>query len=83
MNPQSVTILMKGPNSHTLHQIKDAVRDGLRAVKNCIEDGCVVPGAGAFEVAAHLALKQAKIKSTNKVRWCLQDSGLPPVKCKS
>lgn len=57
-NPQSVTILMKGPNKHTLNQIKDAVRDGLRAVKNAIEDDCVVPGAGAFEVAAHAALKK-------------------------
>merc|ERR1711963_87630 len=36
-NPQSVTILMKGPNKHTLMQIKDAVRDGLRAVKNALE----------------------------------------------
>lgn len=50
-NPRSVTLLIKGPNKHTLTQIKDAVRDGLRAVKNAIEDGCVVPGAGAFEVA--------------------------------
>jgi len=33
-NPQSVTYLMKGPNKHTFMQIKDAVRDGLRAVKN-------------------------------------------------
>ena len=33
-NPQSVTDLMKGPNKHTFMQIKDAVRDGLRAVKN-------------------------------------------------
>ena len=38
-NPRSVTLLMKGPNKHTLMQIKDAVRDGLRAVKNAIEDG--------------------------------------------
>ena len=45
-----------GPNKHTLTQIKDAVHDGLRAVKNAIEDKCVVPGAGAFEVAAHAAL---------------------------
>ena len=37
-NPESVTILMKGPNGYTLNQIKDAVRDGLRAVKNAIED---------------------------------------------
>jgi len=57
-NPQSVTILMKGPNKHTLQQTKDAVRDGLRAVKNAIEDGCVIPGAGAFEVATHVALKK-------------------------
>lgn len=56
--PQSVTILMKGPNKHTLIQIKDAVRDGLRAVKNAIEDGCVIPGAGAYEVATNIALKK-------------------------
>jgi len=56
--PQSVTILMKGPNKHTLTQIKDAVRDGLRAVKNAIEDGCVIPGAGAYEVATNIALKK-------------------------
>lgn len=52
-NPQSVTILMKGPNRYTLTMIKDAVHDGLRAVNNAIEDGCVVPGAGAFEIALH------------------------------
>lgn len=34
-----MTLLVKGPNKHTLTQIKDAVRDGLRAVKNAIEDG--------------------------------------------
>ncbi|KAL6012095.1 T-complex protein 1 subunit zeta [Asimina triloba] len=41
-----------GPNDHTIAQIKDAVRDGLRSVKNTIEDEAVVLGAGAFEVAA-------------------------------
>jgi T-complex protein 1 subunit zeta len=41
-----------GPNDHTIAQIKDAVRDGLRAVKNTIEDEAIVLGAGAFEVAA-------------------------------
>lgn len=49
-------IFIQGPNKHTITQIKDAVRDGLRAVKNAIEDCSVVPGAGAFEVAAHAAL---------------------------
>jgi len=62
VNPSSVTLLIKGPNSHTLAQIKDAVHDGLRAVKNAIDDGCVVPGAGATEMAASIALH--KLKST-------------------
>jgi T-complex protein 1 subunit zeta len=55
-NPQSCTILLKGPNDHTLAQLKDAVRDGLRAVKNALVDEALVPGAGAFETAlnAHL-----------------------------
>ena len=56
-NAKSVTILIKGPNKHTLLQIKDAVHDGLRAVMNAIEDDAVVPGAGAVELAIHEHLK--------------------------
>ena len=52
-NPLSVTILIRGPNAHVLSQINEAVRDGLRAVKNAIEDGALVLGAGAFFLAAH------------------------------
>ncbi|KAL5721157.1 T-complex protein 1 subunit zeta [Ranunculus cassubicifolius] len=60
-NPNSCTILIKGPNDHTIAQIKDAVRDGLRAVKNAIEDKAVVLGAGAFEVAAsHYLMNEVK-----------------------
>jgi len=56
-DPKSVTLLIKGPNVHTTQQIQDALRDGLRAVKNAIEDECLIPGAGAFEVScsAHLS----------------------------
>lgn len=56
-DPKSVTLLIKGPSSHVLQQIQDAIRDGLRAVKNALEDNSLVPGAGAFEVAcaAHLS----------------------------
>ncbi|KAL1725366.1 chaperonin Cpn60/TCP-1 family [Schizophyllum commune] len=56
-DPKSVTLLIKGPNAHTIQQIQDAIRDGLRAVKNALEDQALIPGAGAFEVscAAHLA----------------------------
>lgn len=37
-NPFSCTILIKGPNKHTIAQIKEACRDGLRAVKNVLTD---------------------------------------------
>ncbi|WVN86496.1 T-complex protein 1, zeta subunit [Cryptococcus depauperatus CBS 7841] len=54
--PKSVTMLIKGPNAHTMTQIQDALRDGFRSIKNAIEDESLIPGAGAFELscAAHL-----------------------------
>jgi T-complex protein 1 subunit zeta len=53
---KSCTILVNGPNDHTILQIKAALRDGLRAVANTIQDQCVIPGAGAFELFAHFKL---------------------------
>ncbi len=60
----------QGPADHSLAQIKDAIRDGLRAVKNTIEDGAVVPGAGAFEIAAaqHLRQHTVDVRSLIKPR---------------
>lgn len=55
-HPRSCTILIKGPNEHTIAMIKDAIRDGLRAVKNVYDDKAVIPGAGSFEVAAYIHL---------------------------
>ncbi|XP_027282298.1 T-complex protein 1 subunit zeta-2 [Cricetulus griseus] len=72
VNPLSVTLLIKGPNKHTLIQIKDALRDGLRAVKNAIEDGCVVPGAGAVEVAIAEALVNYKHRVQGRARLGIQ-----------
>ncbi|PLW27253.1 hypothetical protein PCANC_24467 [Puccinia coronata f. sp. avenae] len=65
--PKSVTLLIKGPNAHTITQIHDGLRDGLRAVKNAIEDGAVVPGAGAFELACSRHLSQT-VKAQAKGR---------------
>eukprot|EP00227_Mantoniella_beaufortii_P011673 CAMPEP_0197577326 /NCGR_PEP_ID=MMETSP1326-20131121/1996_1 /TAXON_ID=1155430 /ORGANISM="Genus nov. species nov., Strain RCC2288" /LENGTH=537 /DNA_ID=CAMNT_0043140381 /DNA_START=18 /DNA_END=1631 /DNA_ORIENTATION=+ len=55
-HPTSCTILLKGPNEHTISQLKDAVRDGLRAVKNVLTDKAVIVGAGAFEAALSVHL---------------------------
>lgn len=71
-NPESVTLLIKGPNSYTITQIKDAVHDGLRAVKNAIEDASVVPGAGAVEIAAYMALHKLKATVHGKARLGVQ-----------
>merc|ERR1712241_421625 len=71
-NPRSVTILLRAGNKHTLVQMKDAVRDGLRAVKNALDDGCVVPGAGSYEVAVHMALKKAMEAIKGRARLGMQ-----------
>ncbi|KAH0946576.1 hypothetical protein HN011_009554 [Eciton burchellii] len=70
--PNSVTILLKGPNKYTLEQLKDAVRDGLRAIKNAIDDCAIVPGAGAFEIAANQAFQQYKEQVKGKQRLGVQ-----------
>ncbi|KAI6186958.1 Chaperonin Cpn60 TCP-1 domain containing protein [Aphelenchoides besseyi] len=67
-DPKSVTILIKGPNRHTINQIKDAIYDGLRAVLNVLRDGGVIPGAGSFEIAAFNHLKEF----ANEVKGCAQ-----------
>lgn len=60
LDPKSVTILMRGPNQHTLKRMQDAVRDGLRAVNNALEDEKIIPGAGAFEIALSRHLQEFK-----------------------
>jgi T-complex protein 1 subunit zeta len=67
-NPQSCTILIKGPNDHEIAQLKDAVRDGLRAVRNVYVDKCLIPGAGAFEMAARDRLMKYAKKVCGKTR---------------
>jgi len=68
-DPKSVTLLMKGPNKHTIEQIKDAIEDGLHAVVNVLKDNAVVPGAGAFELEAYCMLKKemANVKGRAKL----------------
>jgi T-complex protein 1 subunit zeta len=67
-NPQSCTILIKGPNDHEINQLKDAVRDGLRAVRNAIVDKCLIPGAGAFELACREHLLNYSKSVSGKTR---------------
>lgn len=67
-NPKSVTILIKGPNKHTITQVKDAIRDGLRSINNAITDGAIVPGAGAFEITANRKLNEYAVDIKGKAK---------------
>ena len=67
-HPKSCTILIRGPNKHTIDQIKDATRDGLRAVKGVLDDRALVPGAGAFEIAAYRMLMRRKGAVSGKAK---------------
>lgn len=71
-DPKSVTILIKATTKHALNQIKDAVHDGLRAIKNALEDGCLIPGAGALEVAAYSELLKYKPQVEGKAQLGVQ-----------
>uniref|UniRef100_A0A1I7T8J4 T-complex protein 1 subunit zeta n=1 Tax=Caenorhabditis tropicalis TaxID=1561998 RepID=A0A1I7T8J4_9PELO len=66
--PKSVTLLIKGPNKHTITQIKDAIHDGLRAVFNTIVDKAVLPGAAAFEIAAYEMLKKEVVNLKGRAK---------------
>lgn len=65
---RSCTLLVRGPNKHSLEQIKDAARDGLRAVKNALEDKALVPGGGAFEIAANRMLLRRKVAVAGRAK---------------
>ncbi|SCM19092.1 T-complex protein 1 subunit zeta, putative [Plasmodium chabaudi chabaudi] len=69
LNPKSCTIFIQAPNDYTIKQIKDAIRDGLRSIKNAIDDNCVISGAGAFEIAAYNKLKQEEKNIKGKQKF--------------
>lgn len=71
-NPKSCTVLIKGPDEHTIAMLKDAVRDGLMAVKNTIEDDCVLPGAGALEIFLYDRISEMKEKIPGKAKLGVQ-----------
>jgi len=65
---KSCTILIRGPNKHTIEQLKDATRDGLRSVTTAVLDKALVPGAGAFEMAASRMLMRRKSAVSGKAK---------------
>ena len=71
-NPLSVTLLVKGPNAHTITQMKNALEDGLCACGLFDPTACMVPGAGAVEMAASIALHKLKSSVAGRARLGVQ-----------
>ncbi|CAG8723908.1 14841_t:CDS:2, partial [Funneliformis mosseae] len=57
------------PNSHTIAQINNVIYDELQAVKNAIEDKCIVSGTEVFQVRLSTYLNKFKslVKRKTKI----------------
>ncbi|MEM4496160.1 MAG: thermosome subunit beta [Archaeoglobaceae archaeon] len=57
-NPKAVTILVRGGTEHVVEEIARGIEDAVRVVGCALEDGKVVPGAGAPEIEVGLRLRE-------------------------
>lgn len=71
-HPRSCTILVNGPNPHTIAMVEDSVKNGLRCVRNVLIESKLVPGAGAFELSAHADLVEFKKSVKGKAKLGVQ-----------
>ncbi len=56
-NPKSVTVLLRAGTEHVAEELERAFNDAIRVVAAAIEDGKMVPGGGAVEIALALKLR--------------------------
>ncbi|MCE5296941.1 MAG: TCP-1/cpn60 chaperonin family protein [Euryarchaeota archaeon] len=61
-NPKAVSLIIRGGTEHVIDEVERAIHDSLRVIGVAIEDGKVVPGAGAPEI--ELSLRLAAFAST-------------------
>jgi chaperonin GroEL (HSP60 family) len=57
-DPKAVTLLLRGSTSHVVDEIERAVEDAIGVVASTVEDGKVVVGGGAPEIAIAKGLKE-------------------------
>merc|ERR1711985_151433 len=61
-NSKAVTLLVRGGNQMVVDEAKRCLHDSMCCVRNLIRDSRVVPGGGASEMAAALAIQEAADK---------------------
>ncbi|MEM2918075.1 MAG: thermosome subunit beta [Candidatus Altiarchaeota archaeon] len=57
-NPKSVSILVRGGTEHVVDEVERSVKDAIGAVASSIEEGKVVAGGGAPEIALARELRE-------------------------
>ncbi len=57
-DPKAVTLLVRGSTEHVVDEIERAVEDAIGVVSATVEDGKVVAGGGAGEIAIAQGLKE-------------------------
>jgi thermosome len=57
-DPKSVTLLIRGSTEHVVDEIQRAMEDAIGVVAATVEDGKVVAGGGAAEIAIAKGLKE-------------------------
>ena len=65
-------MLIRGSDQQEIDQMKDTIRDGLRACKNAMEDNGVLVGAGTFELQCWKELNEFAKTVKGKVKIGVQ-----------
>merc|ERR1712187_242385 len=71
-NSKSVTVLVRGGNQMVVDEAKRCLHDANCCVRNLIRDPRVVPGGGASEMAACLAIQAAADKEQTLDQYCMR-----------
>lgn len=95
-NSKAVTVLVRGGNQMVVDEAKRCLHDANCCVRNLIRDPRVVPGGGASEMAAALAIQEAADKEQTIEQYSMrafataldvipmalaENSGLNPIAC--
>eukprot|EP00745_Piridium_sociabile_P043509 TRINITY_DN89183_c0_g1_i1.p1 TRINITY_DN89183_c0_g1~~TRINITY_DN89183_c0_g1_i1.p1 ORF type:complete len:284 (-),score=35.73 TRINITY_DN89183_c0_g1_i1:58-852(-) len=68
---KTATILVRGGNQMVVEEAKRCIHDALCCVRNLIRDNRILPGGGASEIAAALAVEQAQEEEGSLERYAI------------
>merc|ERR1719359_1570007 len=71
-NSKAVTVLVRGGNQMVVDEAKRCLHDANCCVRNLIRDPRVVPGGGASEMAASLAIQEAADKEVTIEQYSMK-----------